>query len=292
MKSKLAIAVALISIVSNATFAQKKRLTFIRQEQSIALSTGVNLKFMESGTSDGMPVIFLHGLSDSWHSFEKILPMLPTTLHAYAISQRGHGNSDKQASGYLPKDFAADVAAFVKQKHLGKVVVVGHSMGGMVAQQFAIDYPQLIKGLILIDTDASFGDNIVVQDFLKQTLSLENIDRKFMEDFQNSTLANNIDPEYFETVVNEGMKTPVPVFKAALLGVMDVDLTSRLKEIQVPVLILWGEKDLICSIQDQYLLARHLKKSNFITYKQTGHALHWEQPEKFVHDLLTFVKGL
>src|SRR5688572_15070142 len=118
--------------------------------QRIALSTGVTLDYAEKGPASGTPVIFLHGITDSWHSFESVLLHLPSSIRGFALTQRGHGDSERPAEGYTPAHFAADVAAFIEQKGLGKAIVVGHSMGGLNALQFAIDFPQLAKAIVII----------------------------------------------------------------------------------------------------------------------------------------------
>ena len=107
------------------------------QVKRISLSTGAELEYAEQGINGSTTVIFLHGITDSWHSFETVFSYLPANMHAIAISQRGHGNSGRPSQGYRPIDFAADVAAFIKQKGLDAVVIAGHSMGGVNAQQFA-----------------------------------------------------------------------------------------------------------------------------------------------------------
>src|SRR5262245_26270659 len=76
--------------------------------QTVKLSTGIELQYAERGNSQGTTIIFLHGLSDAWHSFEKVLDLLPEQFHLVAVSQRGHGNSSKPLTGYHPQDFAAD----------------------------------------------------------------------------------------------------------------------------------------------------------------------------------------
>ena len=145
----------------------------------------------------GTPVIFLHGLSDSWHSFESVLALLPHNIHAFAISERGHGNSDRPLAGYTMKDFAGDVAEFIKMQNLKSAYIVGHSMSGLVAQQFALDYPQLTKGVVLISSDAFFNDNPGMPEFYQESLRLEGaIDKKFMDEFQKSTLSKPINPDY------------------------------------------------------------------------------------------------
>jgi pimeloyl-ACP methyl ester carboxylesterase len=69
-------------------------------EKFVTLPTGVRMSFVERGAPDGTPVIFLHGVTDSWHSFERLLPLLPRGIRAFALSQRGHGNSSRPSSGY------------------------------------------------------------------------------------------------------------------------------------------------------------------------------------------------
>src|SRR5918999_330076 len=81
--------------------------------KSIELPDRVELQYVEQGDPTGTPVLFLHGLTDSWLSFEPVLPHLPESVHAFALSQRGHGDSGRPAAGYHSKDFAADVAAFM-----------------------------------------------------------------------------------------------------------------------------------------------------------------------------------
>lgn len=118
--------------------------------KSATISTAVQLQYAEQGDADGDPVIFLHGYTDSWYSFEKVLMHLPLSVHAYVLSQRSQGNSDKPEAGYAPSDFAADVVAFMQKLKIESAVIVGHSMGATIAQRFVLDHPELSKGLVLL----------------------------------------------------------------------------------------------------------------------------------------------
>jgi len=245
--------------------------------KSTRLPNGVNLKYAEQGSFAGTPVIFLHGLSDSWHSFESVFKYLPSTIHAYAISQRGHGDSDRPLTGYTPTDFAADIAAFIKLHDLKHAFIVGHSMGSIVAQQFALDYPHLTKGVILIGSSAAFRDNPGMPEFYQQVMAMNDpMDKTFMDEFQKGTLAKPIDPAYYNLLVSEGMKVPVWVFKAAMTGLMSVDYSAQLKKINTPVLIMWGTKDNFCFQDDQEQLVKEIRDVRLLAYEGTGHALHWE----------------
>ena len=260
----------------------------------IPLKTGVELEYVEQGNVNGVPVLFLHGISDSWHSFETNLPHLPSRIHAFAISQRGHGNSDKPANAYNTKLFAADVASFIEQQKLGPVVIVGHSMGGVNAQRFAVDYPQLTKALVIIDSDPALIKNQGMTEFIDLVMKMKEpaLSREFMVEFQKSTIMKPIDSTYFETIVNEGLKVPTAVFQSALKEVLEHNLVEDIKSIKKPVMIFWGEKDLVCLREGQEILKSNIKNAKWNEYKGIGHALHWEEPVRFVNDLLQFINSL
>ena len=303
---KLIIVVVLVALATSIRpFAQNinriisKQLfeiTYLTQQpvvKTIDLPGRVRLEYAEQGNAEGVPVIFLHGITDSWHSFESVLANLPSSIHAFAISQRGHGDSERPLQNYNPKDFAADIAEFIKQKNLDRAFIVGHSMGGVNAQQFAIDYPELTKGLVIIDSDPTFKNNPGMPEFYQEVLKLEGaIDRKFMDDFQKATLANPIDSTYYNLLVDEGIKVPSSVFKAALEGLMNVDFTEQLKQINAPAVIFWGNKDAFCTYKGQEILVNNIKNSRLIIYGNTGHALHWEAPKKFSEDLVNFIDNV
>jgi non-heme chloroperoxidase len=97
-----------------------------------SLATGVTLPFVERGDPQGIPVVFVHGITDSWRSWELVLPLLPESIHAFALTQRGHGDADKPEVGYTFEVLADDLAAFYRAVGLQQAVVVGHSVGSCV----------------------------------------------------------------------------------------------------------------------------------------------------------------
>ena len=98
--------------------------------KSLELPGRTKLEYVEQGDPSGVPVVLLHGYSDSWRSFEPVLPHLPKSLRVFSLSQRGHGNSGRPEQGYRTEDFANDVRAFMDTLGLERAIVVGHSMGG------------------------------------------------------------------------------------------------------------------------------------------------------------------
>lgn len=260
--------------------------------KSIELSTGVTLQYLEQGDSSGVPVLFLHGLSDSWHSFERVLPHLPEFIRAFALTQRGHGDSSRPAGGYASRDFAADVAAFMDALHLEAAVIVGHSMGSFAARRIAIHYPERTLGLVLIGSFAT-EDNPGVAEVQEMVSTLTDpVDPDFVREFQESTLAKPVPQTFFETVVQESLKVPARVWRSAAAGVSGDDSARELHKIEAPTLILSGDRDELCPRNDQEALTAAIEGSRLVVYPGTGHGLHWEEPERFASDLVTFIQTI
>ena len=261
--------------------------------KTIKLPSGVELEYVEKGVTSGTPVIFLHGYSDSWHSFDQVLPLLPSSVHAFSISQRGHGNSDRPEKGYAPEDFASDLADFMQELNLKPAIIVGHSMGATVAQRFALDYPYMAQAMVLVGSFASFKSNAGIVELQKMVSELKDpVDSGFVHEFQSSTIFKPISPLALRTYVNESRKIPSRVWKAVAKELLTVDYSKALTGLAVPVLIVWGEKDNFCPASDQEVLAKAIKRSKLIVYERIGHAVHWEDPERFTADLLEFINTL
>jgi non-heme chloroperoxidase len=260
---------------------------------SVQLPTGVALAYVEQGSPSGVPVLLLHGITDSLRSFERVLPHLPTSIHALAVSQRGHGDSGRPAAGYRPGDFAADLAAFMDAFGLERAVIVGHSMGSSIARRFALDYPERTLGLVLVGSFATLAGNPNVMAFWQVVQELEDpIDPGFVAEFQRSTLAQPVPPEFFDVVVQESLKVPARVWRAALEGLMGSDHPTELENIQAPTLIVWGDRDAFCPRSDQDALTAAIAGSQLVVYDETGHDPHWERPERFAADLVAFTGKL
>jgi non-heme chloroperoxidase len=258
--------------------------------KTINLSTGVKLEYVEQGDPAGIPVILVHGFPDSWRSYEQVLPYFPQSLHVFAISQRGHGNSDKPANGYFPKDFAADIAAFIKAQKLPPVIIVGHSMGASVTQQFVVKYPELVRGIVLEGAIASFDDKKDIVEYKSVVDQLQDpVDTAMARAFQASTLAKPIPQDFFEMLLQESHKAKAHVWKGVWKGLMTANFRAALHQVKKPTLLLWGEKDNFGPRADQEFFVTAIEGAQLIEYKGTGHSLHWEEPKRFAEDVVNFV---
>jgi non-heme chloroperoxidase len=262
--------------------------------KSVELPNGVKLPYVEEGDPSGVPVLLLHGITDSWRSFEPVLPYLPDSIHTFALTQRGHGDADRPESGYRTRDFAVDVAGFVDALGLGPVVVAGHSMGSTNAKRFAIDYPERVLGLVLIGAFCTYRGNPPMVDLWQTDVSqlTDPIDPGFVREFQESTVARPMSPAFLETVVQESLKAPARVWRAALEGLLEDDFADEVDQIKARTLLIWGGQDTLCSRRDQDVLLSAIAQAKLVVYEDAGHAAHWEEPERLAADLEAFVRSL
>lgn len=262
--------------------------------KTAALPNGVTLPYVEQGDANGIPVILLHGVTDSWRSFERLLPLLPETMHVYAITQRGHADASRPESGYQLSDFAPDLRLFLDAMHIDKAVIVGHSMGSGVAQRFALDHPDRVIGLALIGAFARWKESSIVAEFEETAVRhlTDPVDPAFVREFQTTTLAQPVPPEFFEAMVAQSLKVPARVWREAFAGFRTTSMLADLHRITAPTLVIWGEKDAFCPREDQDIFVSTIPNATLKAYEDIGHSPQWEVPERVAADLIPFVNAL
>jgi non-heme chloroperoxidase len=258
---------------------------------TVALSTGVTLQYLEQGRPDGEAVIFLHGYTDSHHSFDLNLPRFPRRYHVYALDQRGHGGSSKPDCCYRQSDFSNDVIAFMDELGIATATLVGHSMGSFTAHKVAADHPSRVDKLVLVGSAATVAGNTGALELKSIVDTLEDpIDPEFVRAFQASTFFQPIPETFLDTAVEESLRVPAAIWKQALDGLIADDHTDALDQITAETVIFWGDQDVFFSAQHQADLVAAIPGASLITYADTGHGLHVERPKRFVRDLRGFLQ--
>lgn len=258
--------------------------------KTIRLALGLTLEYVERGNRGRLPVVFLHGVTDSWGSFEGVLSRLPECTHAYAVSQRGHGNSSRPAYGYRIADLARDLTMFLDALEIDRAVLVGHSMGSFVAQRFAIDHPARTAGLVLLGSASDMSENPVVYDLWTSTMATltDPVDPAIAREFQLSTLSRPTAPGLVDACVLESLKVPARIWRSAFEGFLEVDHSQELGGIRAPTLIANGDRDAMFTPAHQLALHDAIPGSTLLIYAGGGHAPHWEDPDRVTADLASF----
>lgn len=258
----------------------------------IKLRSGITLNYVVQGDPKGPVIVLLHGAGDSWHSYQRVLPLLPSSYRVYAITMRGHGLSDHPETGYSRAEFAADILDFLDLMKIHHATLVGHSLGSFVAQKVAEQDTDHLDRLVLIGSGPGLkkkteGEQSITSPFA--TLK-DPVPYTFARDFQASTIYGPIPAWFFEVMVAEAQRVPAATWHGLGTALNTGDPMEDLKKIRVPTLLLWGEEDSIFHRADQETLLKTIPHATLKAYPETGHALHWEQPERFTHDLLEFIQ--
>jgi pimeloyl-ACP methyl ester carboxylesterase len=117
------------------------------------------------------------------------------------------------------------------------------------------------------------------------------VDPGFVREFQESTIAEPVPPGFLDEVVGESLKVPARVWRSALASLLEADHSGELSKIDAPTLVVWGDRDVLAFRDEQEALAAAIPSARLVVYAGTGHALHWEQPERFAADLAAFVRA-
>ena len=257
----------------------------------VELATGVSVPYVSAGPAAATPVVLLHAWGESWRSFDRLLPLLPGTIHAVAMDLRGHGDADKPATGYSLAEVAADVAAFMDAAGILTAVLLGSSSGGYVAQQVAITSPHRVAGLVLVGSPRSLQGRPSFTDEVDQLT--DPVDaawvRRFLAWFPRF---HPVPLWYIDGRVRDGVRMPAYVWRETLAGLVTARPPTDTATITTPALILWGAHDQLLTREDQQALAAAIPASQLIIYQDTGHLVLWEQPERVASDLTAFIDSL
>jgi pimeloyl-ACP methyl ester carboxylesterase len=254
---------------------------------------GFKMRYVESGPKAGEVIIFLHGYTDSSHSWSSTAPLLADKYHTFVLDQRGFGDSQRPQGGYTIPQLAEDVVAFMDALKIRKAVLVGHSMGTFVAQQVGWVYPERISKLVLVASGATMVRNAALTDVNKTVGApdfQDPISAEFIEAWQ--TGPNPVAPEFFARVLQETAKPPARVWKAALRGLLTDDHSAFLGEITAPTLIIWGDQDSIFLRADQDALLAAIPAAVLKVYAGAGHNVQWEvgRNEQVAGDIRAFLE--
>jgi pimeloyl-ACP methyl ester carboxylesterase len=260
---------------------------------TITLESGLNLSYAEQGTETGLAVVLLPGPTDAWRSYEPVLDRLPHWIRAIAVSQRGHGDSDKPDSGYGVEDFAGDIAEFLDALEIDRAVLVGHSGSCLIARRVALDHPARVVGLVLEASPTSLCTDAARQFVSSVVMGLADpIEPDFATSFVADTSSENVAPDLVDMFVADILKVPARVWRQIFCGLLDYDDTSELTMVSAPTLLIWGDDDTLVSREMQEVLADRIPDAELIVYPAVGHTPRWHDPRRFSDDLAAFVERL
>ncbi len=253
---------------------------------------GVKVYYESFGS--GPAIVFLHPWSTNRFIWTFQLMHFARSHRCIAVDHRGHGQSDKPEGGYAIPEMAADVAAILDDAGVDRAILVGNSIGGMVAMQTSLDFPERVVGNLIL----SSATNMAASAPPEMAEAMQTDWRGMFSgllDAAVSTRSKATRPEigaYMEGCFRVESNFTEGVFFTSAAdpgGVFNWNISDRLKDITQPTLILAGEEDGATTVEHNQFLADHIPGAEIKIFKDVGHFLQLEQPMTFNEELTAFV---
>ncbi len=231
---------------------------------------------------EGSPLVFLHGLGSSIKDWENQINYFAKKYQVITPDLRGHGKSDKPKEHYSVPLFSADITQFIKTVVNQPVHLIGHSLGGMVAFQLAIDHPELLKSLTIINSGPSviFPSLISRVRFLMRLLSV----RLFGMHQISHALAKMLFPNPQQLslrtqFIHRWMENDPHAYLNSLHAFHDWDVTAKLSSIKCPTLIVGSDHDYTpIAYKDFY--TRLIPNAELAIIPNSYHMANLDQPDE------------
>jgi 3-oxoadipate enol-lactonase len=259
---------------------------------SATVASGVRIAWERRGT--GAPLLLVHGLGYARWGWEPVVDGLAAAHEVLLFDNRGIGESDAPAGPYSTRVMAEDAGAVLDAAGLERAHVLGTSLGGMVALQFALDRPERVDRLVLACATpggsgaAPMPDRTVQLLQEAQTLPPDVALRRFV--------TNALGPKPDELLVDRIMEhrlataQPLPAWSAQAAAGAAFDVWERLPEISAPTLVLTGDEDGVVDPRNSELLGERIPDARLELFPGAGHLFFWERPARFVEVVTEFLR--
>ena len=250
---------------------------------------GLKLRYEIRGS--GEPVALIMGFSGSGRGWgEAFLKLMEVRFKIFVIDNRGTGESDKPDAEFTLADMAADIAAVLDHAKTPRAHIFGISMGGMIAQEFALAYPERTRGLVLGCTNCGASHSVPADPAAIANLipapgidPIEQARRAFSvacgKAFLNSAAGQEILSQAIAEMGNYPI-TPMHTFMRQGQAIGGFDSFARLGQIKSPTLIIHGDDDSIVPYPNAEVLQGAIAGSKKHTLKAAGHMFFWEVPDE------------
>lgn len=260
------------------------------RKRTVSLKSGLEIAVVET-KGINPPFLLIHGFTDTGRSFSLLEPYLHGH-HLLIPDLRGHGASSRPHTGYSISNMAGDIADLIVHEKLDRPILIGHSMGAMIALTLASKRPELIRGHVAI------GGSLILDlpDDHPVCLGINALTDPI--DPMQSFFAywhgykRPIDASFMLHIAAEAAAMPAHLWQAIFAQLRGVDLTTAAKGISAPSLVIYGENDPLFGYDNQTALSRALRAQNIIRLEQCEHNPHWEAPEHVARAIDDFVAYL
>jgi pimeloyl-ACP methyl ester carboxylesterase len=235
------------------------------------------------------PVVLLHGLGLDRRVWLYQVPVLCGRVPTLTLDLRGHGRSSAPPGEWTVADMARDVVRLLRHLGAERAHLVGLSLGGMVAQQFALDYPQATASVVLVDTICGIpaGGEGIAADTLRliETQPMAEIAKARI----TAAFTDAVDPVMRGHLIEAVAMNNKDAYERAARAAFGFSVCARLSEVRAPALIVIGEQDRTYPMEWLDNLAQRFSAARVVRLPGVAHISNMEHPEEFNRALLAFL---
>ncbi len=258
---------------------------FDAMKKRVLLPNGQHLAYIDMGDPKGPPVVLVHGYTDNARDWVPLIPYLSKRYRLIVVDIRGHGRSDKPECCYARIDFAYDIKLLLDVLHISQADVVGHSLGSMITQVFAEEWPRRVRKVVLISSTGGPRPGSPPKkpafDFAAEIRRLKepiDPDSPFMVAWWASP--KPVDPDFIRRQRRDSAQIPLAVWLAVLDQAAGfTDLQRNLPKLTAPALLIWGSDDPIMEEEGRQTLREGLPSAQVKVFDGLGHNPFWEDPQ-------------
>ena len=225
---------------------------------------------------NGKTLVFIHGLSDNLLYWEPLSSILKKSYQVLRVDLRGHGDSELGNDKISSETYVTDLKNLLDELNISDVDLIGFSLGGAVALEFSVKYPQMVNSLVLMSSFCKVEGYLY--DIFNQFKNSLNIS---FEEFYDLILPMVLCPEVIEDNLEElrilkeiSCETAnTEAYIKAIDAFKDFNMEKELIEINIPTLILAGKYDELTRVQSQKAMMNKIKNSKLIVFDNTKHNL-------------------
>jgi pimeloyl-ACP methyl ester carboxylesterase len=251
---------------------------------------GARIHWDEEGS--GAPLLLIMGLGWTSHAWHRTRPVLSEKYRTIALDNRGAGRSEAPAGPYSIAQMAADAAAVLNAARVNAAHIFGMSMGGMIAQEFALQYPNKVRSLILGCTAAGGPEAVRAEEAALQVLMTRGQDPdQFAKAVSPFIYDASTSPERIEedTAVRRKWYPSADAYFAQLQAVIAWEAYSRIGQISVPTLVIHGEHDRLVPPENGRLIAARIPGAKLAIIPGASHIFTTDQPALAHSAILDFL---
>ena len=257
-------------------------------------ANGIQMNYELSGKKGAPVVVLSHSLSSSLLMWNPQMDVLNLYFQVLLYDIRGHGDSDTPLGAYTLELLGNDAIGLLDALNINQVHFIGLSMGGMIGQCLALNYPHRLKSLVLCDTASVIPSDA-------QPIWQERIDKarkKGMEALLEETMERWFTPAFLTKnsqmlalIQKQFLATPVSGYIGCAEAIRKLNYLDRLSEIKMPTLIMVGEDDPATPVSASVAMHERISNSKLVILPSARHLSNVEQTEAFNTALLTFLKN-